>query len=43
MRRQEIVRVIDLVAVIKVDDAPHAVFIAIGVGDHGMRREYETG
>ncbi len=37
--RQEIVGEIDLMTVVKVDNAMHAILVAIGVGHHGMRRK----
>src|SRR5262249_39376144 len=40
--RHEIAGVIGRLPLIKVHDALYTVLVAVGLGDHGMRREHET-
>ena len=39
---QEIVGVVGLLPLVEIDDPPHAVLVAVGVGDHRVRREGEA-
>ena len=38
----EVIRVVDVLVVIKIDDAVHAVLVSIGVGHNRMRRKRDS-
>ena len=38
---QEVVGVVGPLPLVEIDDPPHAVLVAVGVGDHRVRREGE--
>ena len=42
-RRLKIIRVVNVLLVIKMNDLLHAIFVAVGFHQHGIRREGKTG